>query len=145
MINMAAATSAVLEALGDDSGQFIGDGVKPELAGWLNGEPNSGVFAPYSVLAFAGGVQRDDTWRYAEAIRAWNLSWRLSHYGASRAQCDFVATRVREAVAALMGSTIAGYRVNGGRWPGLGAMSRDDSINPPLWSVSDTLILMVDA
>lgn len=145
MINIGAVTVSVLDVLRASSEQLVGDGVKPDGCGWLNGEPNSGVFAPYTVLGFVSGQQRDDTWRYVEGVRAWSLQWRLAHYGASRAQCDFIADRVRSAVADVVRSQVGDYQVSGARWAALGGVLRDDSVNPALWSASDTLILMLDA
>lgn len=145
MIDTGAVTVALLEALRTASEQQIGDGMRPDQVGWLNGEPNSGVFVPYTVLTVAGAQTRDVPLPYAETIRSWMLTVRLTHYGASRAQADFVATKVRGAVGDLMRESLDGFTVSGGRWPGLGAMVRDDSINPALWSVSDTLILMLDS
>jgi hypothetical protein len=127
------------------SDQQVGDGIRPDGVGWLNGEPNAGVFVPYSVVTVAGATTRDMPLPYEETIKSWQVTFRLTHYGASRAQADFVATKVRGAVSGFMRQSAGGYQVTGARWAGLGAMTRDDSINPPLWSASDTLILMLDS
>ena len=78
-------------------------------------------------------------------ILSWIVSFRLTHYGASRAQADYAAWKVRSEVGSLVLSTSGEFKVSGIRWPSLGAMTRDDSVNPALWSVSDSLNLMVDS
>ena len=145
MINTGLLTVDVLAVLELTSGQFVGDGVKPDGAGWLGGEPNTGVFAPYSVLAVAGAVTRDVPLSYAETVRSWRVTFRIAHYGASRSQCDFVAFRVRDSVGALLLTQSGDFRVSGAAWSGLGSMTRDDSVNPALWSASDSINLMLDS
>lgn len=126
-------------------GEAVGDAVKPEDCGWLTGDPNSGVFRPYTVVAFAGAQLRDQPQSYAEQIRSWQSTWRLSHYGATRGQADMVAGRMRAQVTSALNVLAGDYKITGARWQGLGPMTRDDSFNPALWSASDSLILMLDA
>ena len=146
MIDIGAVTTQLIETLRTESAQHIGDGIRPEGAGWLDGDPNSGVFAPYAVLAFAGGQPREvQAMTYAESIRAWTTTWRITHFGATRSQCDWTAGQVRAAVAKAMKQTAAGYTITSARWVGLGALVRDDAINPPLWSVADSFVLHLDA
>lgn len=145
MINTGLLTVDVIAVLVQASGQFIGDGVKPESSGWLGGEPNTGVFAPYSVITVAGAVTRDYPLTYAETIRSWKVTFRLVHYGASRSQCDFVAFQVRNSVGNLLSIQSGDFHVSGSTWSGLGSMSRDDSINPALWNTSDNFTLLLDS
>ena len=146
MINIGAETLSVLGTLRESSEQLVGDGIKPEGSGWLNGDANSGVFAPYGVLAFTGAQVRDaQALSYSETVRAWQTTWRITYFGASRSQCDLVAGKIRSAVDQVLGTVAGGYKVTGARWTGLGAVLRDDTLNPALWSASDTLILMCDA
>jgi len=145
MIDTGTVTVSLLDIFRDSTGQLIGDGIKPETSGWLNQDPNSGVFAPYGVLAFSSGQPRDQTMTYAEQVRSWQTTWRLTYFGASRSQGDLVAGKIRAAVSDILGTISGGYKFTGARWGSLGAMIRDDSTNPSLWSASDTLILMLDA
>jgi len=145
MIDTGSVLVDVLEGFRVLSEQQVGDGIRPENVGWLNGEPNTGVFVPYSVVTIAGATTRDMPLSYDQLVKSWQVTFRLTHYGASRAQTDFVATKVRGAVSGFMRQRAGGFEVTGARWAGLGSMTRDDSINPPLWSVSDTLILMLDS
>lgn len=145
MINTGLLTVDVIAMLAQESGQFVGDGVKPENSGWLSGEPNTGVFAPYSVVTVSGAVTRDYPLSYAETIQSWKVSFRLVHYGASRAQCDFVAFQVRNSVGQLLLTQSGDFRVSGATWSGLGSMSRDDSLNPALWNTSDIFTLSLNS
>lgn len=145
MIDTGGLISGVLSVLRGSSGQQVGDAVRPPDVGWLGGEPNSGVFVPYSVAVVTGATTRDVPLSYADTIRSWQATLRLTHYGASRGQCDYVALLVRSAVQDLLLEQLGAYRVTGARWGGLGSMTRDDSVNPALWSVSDSLILMLDS
>lgn len=145
MIDIGTLTVSLLDTF-RDTNQLVGDGIKPEGSGWLDGDPNSGVFAPYGVITFGGAQIRDaSVLSYAEGVRAWQATWRLTYYGASRSQADLLAGKLRRAVSDLLGQVAGGYKITGARWGSLGAMIRDDSTNPALWSVSDSLILMLDA
>ena len=145
MIDIGKLTDQLVTALAQSSGQAIGDGIRPDGVGWLDGQPNVGVFVPYGVLSFQGAQPRDTTIRFSEQIRAWTTNWRLSYYGGARNQCDWVAARIRDELDNAIGQEFGIYKVTGVGWRSLGAMERNDAIDPPLWSVTDTFILSCDA
>ena len=145
MINIGQLTTQVVMALSESSGQLIGDGIAPKGGGWLSGQPNVSAFVPYSVLIFQGAQLAEPAWSYNEQIRAWTTEWRVTSFGGSREQCDWMASAAREGVDDCIGQDFDAYRVSMAQWRALGGMMRDDSIDPPMWSVSDTFTLRCDA
>ena len=145
MIDTGALTDGVLQTLAEASGQLLGDGYKPEKAGWLDGQPNVGVFAPYGVLFFQGGAPRDATLRFEELVRGWSVNFDLSYFGGSRKQCDWVATQFRDKYGVLMRKKFGDYTVMGASLRTIGVMERRDDIDPPLWYVTDRIVLYCDA
>lgn len=145
MIDIGKLTDQLILTTEQASGQKIGDGIRPDGVGWLDGQPNVGIFIPYAVLSFQGAQPRDVTLRFSEQIRAWTTTWRLSCYGGSRQQCDWAAARVRDSLDNALGQEFGIYKVTMANWRALGAMERHDEIDPPLWSVTDTFTLSCDA
>ena len=137
---------SVTVALGFTVGSepLVGDGVAPVDGGWVNGQPDSGVFRPYSVLVDAGSSPRAADLALSFP-GAWTCGWSVRSFGGSRKQCDWMATRARAAVDG-MGRTVFGedpWTVIGTEWSSLGSVVRIDSTNPPFWQVYDTLSLIV--
>ena len=145
MINIGLLTKQVIGTLEQGSKQLVGDGIAPHGGGWLSGQPNVSAFVPYGVVLFSGASLPDPSLRYAEQIRSWETSWRLSSYGGAREQCDWVAALLRGALADCIGEVFGSYKISMAQWRSLGGMTRNDSIDPPMWSVSDTFILRCDA
>jgi len=145
VINIGQLTSQVVMALAEESNQLVGDGIAPDGGGWLSGQPNVSAFVPYGVVVFTGATLSDPALRYAEQIRSWETGWRLSSFGGSREQCDWVAALVRNALDDCIGQEFGAYRVTMAQWRSLGPMTRNDSVDPPMWSVSDTFTLRCDA
>jgi hypothetical protein len=145
VIDVGQLTKQVVMALGESSGQLFGDGIAPEGGGWLSGQPNVSAFVPYGVLLFQGATLSDPALRYNEQIRSWSTNWRVSSFGGSREQCDWMATLAREGLDDCLGQQFGAYTVTMATWGSLGAMTRNDGIDPPMWSVTDTFSLRCDA
>lgn len=146
MIELGALTDLVLEHVADETGQLVGDGIAPPEGGWISGQPNAGVFAPYLVLASVGTVPRfsslDDL---TTAILSWEVSFQMRGYGGSRTQVDWVMTLGRSALEGLTHQTFGEddtYRIKATDWKSLGATTRNDSVDPPFWQVADTLYFL---
>jgi len=142
VIDTGSLTTALVAALAVSSGELVGDGVAPTAGGWSNGQPNVGDYVPYGVLSFQGANPRESNLRYNEHVKTWITQWRIGYYGASREQADWVATAIRSAVVDLYGVG-TGYTVRLAEWRSLGAMTRSDQVDPPLWSALDALTLQV--
>lgn len=145
MIDIGALTAQVVMALASESRQLVGDGIAPAGGGWLSGQPNVSAFVPYGVVLFQGASLPDPALRYSQQIRSWETQWRVSSYGGSRVQCDWVATLMREGVDDCIGQEFGGYRVSTAMWRSLGPMNRSDAVDPPMWNVSDSFTLRCDA
>lgn len=145
MIDTGSMTFLLLHHLSvGDPTLLVGDGVAPQEGGWTGGTPNTGSFTPYSVLAFQGaGPTHPDV---DKADPEWATRWSIGHYGGSRAQADWVATLSRTRLLASLKQIFGDsdpFKVISIVWTGLGGMSRNDQVDPPYWSASDTAILTV--
>lgn len=142
MISTGAMTQMLLSVL-SSSGVLIGDGVAPKEAGWSSGTPNTGEFVAYSVLGFAGASPSNPEIHHRDP--EWSTSWSLRHYGGGREQADWVADKVRTALMSVdrapFGSVDA-HRVIGVQWVSLGALSRNDTVDPPYWQSQDLVTLL---
>lgn len=145
MIDLGKLTDQLLISMAQASQQKLGDGIRPDGVGWLDGQPNVGIFIPYGVLSFQGAVTRDPTLRFEQSVRAWMTNWRISYYGGSRQQCDWVAAKFRDTLDNAIGQEFGIYKVTAAGWKSLGSMERHDDIDPPMWSSTDTFTLSCDA
>lgn len=145
MIDTGALTVLLLNHLTmGDPPLLVGDGVAPLEGGWTGGTPNTGEFKAYSVLSFQGAAPTHPD--VDKADPEWATRWGVGHYGGSRAQADWIATlsraRILTSLKQLFGDSDV-FKVVSIVWTGLGGMSRNDQVDPPYWSASDTLILSV--
>lgn len=144
MIDNGAFTELLLETL-SVHGDLLGDGVAPTEGGWLTGQPNANVFRPYSVLV-SGGMQPVQSPNLIKTDRPdYNASWSLRHFGGSRKQCDWIAQQFRDQIYTLRGLTFGAdtYKINSVSPLSIGAVSRNDQVDPPYWQAFDNLTILV--
>lgn len=127
-----AVTDAIITML-TVAGLVVGDGEKPDGGGWQGVDAQSN-FIPYVVVHPIGAYEIDgpigDT-----AADVWPLH-QLTSYGATRSQCELAADRAREAM--LTGAlAVTGRRVLMVQPDLLGIVSRDDDVQPPIFSAPD--------
>lgn len=127
---------------------LVGDGIAPEPAGWTGGQPGEGDFISYVTLntgparkniASRQTLGRDNT--------AWVAGYTLTNVGALRQQCDWTADRTRSALTegtleALEFSP--GWRILLVEFTGLGGLTRNSSVNPPYWELTDNVDLWLE-
>ena len=138
MIDHGALTDLVLGHLQTVSGELVGDGIAPADGGWVKGQPNQSVFVPYSVLASGGASPTVTDFRYTFD---WRVSWSLRHFGGSRKQVDWIATKNRSAVEGLLQEHFGvsdEFKIIGMSWDSLGAVNRIDTTNPAFWQAFDS-------
>jgi hypothetical protein len=142
VIDHGALTDAILTQMAT-SGELVGDGVAPVDGGWLQGQPNQSVFVPYTVLVSTGAnVMINDL----DGNLDWTVNFNLRHFGGSRKQCDWIATKIRNVIDAgpnnllhsVFGTTVP-YKVTSIQWQALGAVNRVDTVNPAFWQTFDTV------
>jgi len=122
----------------------VGDGIAPVNGGWSKGEPNTGDYVPYAVVAFSGARPRTPELSLSKAEEAWVTTFQLRYHAASRQQTDWTAMACRGAVNALLRSLVVAdetFAVTWVEWQSLGAVVRNDSVDPPIWSSTDSVIL----
>ena len=145
MIDIGHMTTLLLDTLATgDPALMIGDGVAPTEGGWTGGTPNTGSFAAYSVLSFTGAAPANPDVNSADP--EWATRWALNSHGGSRAQADWMAYQVRKRILTALKQTFAEddvFKIIAISWNSLGAMVRNDQVDPPYWSTSDNLILTV--
>lgn len=126
----------LLEALlaaGTDAGLLMGDNVAPEEGGWVDGQPQSGLFRPYSVLMLGQSSPSEDLCEPSE----WRVQFSLRHYGGSRRQLSAQANRARiEMILPWVGTSYVSMHSH---LPSLGSVQRVDSVDPPYWQIYDAL------
>lgn len=147
MLDVGAMTDLLLGLLTSDgvnADLLVGDGVAPLEGGWTTGTPNTGGFVPYVVLGFEGAMPTNSDLAYADP--EWTTRWSMRHYGATREQADWIATAARTRILGALQlpfGTVDPFRSIGINWSSLGAMQRNDATDPPYWSSSDNLNLVV--
>jgi hypothetical protein len=147
VIDIGAMTEMVIPLLASDgvtADLMVGDGVAPNDAGWTTGTPNTGGFVPYTVLGFDGATPVNPD--LAKADPEWSTRWSMRHYGATRPQADWVALAARRRILGVLQLPFGvedPFRTIGITWNSLGPMQRNDTTDPPYWSASDSLILVV--
>lgn len=143
MINHGMLTDLLVSHVATESGQLVGDGVAPEGGGWVQGQPNKGIFVPYIAIVSAGASTVIED--FSNKVD-WHVTWSARSFGGSRKQCDWIAQKCRESVDSmnrqLFGPPELLYKVINVDWEGLGAVSRVDTVNPPFWQVFDTFSLI---
>lgn len=125
---------------------LVGDGQAPLAGGWTGGEPGDGDFVSYVTLS-TGPARKQQASRPAIGREnvSWVCSYTLSHTGALRQQVDWTADKVRPAMSAARGLgpmenwtiTLVDYTV-------LGPVTRNSSIDPPVWELSDSVDLWLE-
>lgn len=143
MIDHGALTDALLAHLAEV--ELIGDGVAPSGGGWVEGQPNVVAFRPYAVLV-DGGMQPITSPNLIKTSRPdWTASWSLRYFGGSRKQCDWIAGLFRPAIEGLRGQTfgIDPHKIRSVDPLMMGAVSRNDQVDPPYWQAFDSLTLQI--
>lgn len=118
-------TAALLAAL-EDSGVPVGDGEKPDAAGW-QGAPGTSTFQGYLVLHSIPGGELDGS--LGEPIEATDWPWQFTAVGDTRALCETIADLARQALYAAPISLDDRAQ----RWlrpESTGGAARDESIEP---------------
>lgn len=123
-------TDAVIAAL-DAAGLTVGDGQKPDSAGWNAARTR---FEPYVVVhGLPGGTTDgplDDADADAEPL------YQITAHGASRAQAEWCADEARTVMLAAA-FTISGRTVAQVSIDMLGGCRRVDDLQPPQWQAVD--------
>jgi hypothetical protein len=124
-------TLGLIAAIGD-AGVLVGDGVKPSGSGW-QGASGSSTFKPYVVLSSLGGGSSGDL---DNPNGDSEPQYQTALFAATVAQAEGVIDRVRSAILdatyTLPGRKNIGVVLDYG-----GLMSRDDDVQPPVWSLID--------
>lgn len=142
MIDHGALTDRMIETLAQATEERVGDGVAPADGGWLAGQPNVGVFVPYLVLVDGGMIPRNDVMCDNPD---WLATWSVRYFGGSRSQCDWIASKGRNALPSLDRMTFGGldvYQVQSRDLVSIGAVTRVDQVDPPYWQCFDTVQLL---
>jgi len=143
VLDTGALTQHVLDALALLSWLEVGDGVAPTAGGWSEGQPNVGQFVPYTVVSFAGARPRTPELSLSKQTTAWVASFQLKSHGGSREQCDWAATQVRVSIDDLLKTSAGDWQLDFIEWQTLGGVVRNDAVDPPIWSASDSLTFHV--
>jgi allophanate hydrolase subunit 2 len=126
-----------LLAAGAAGALLVGDNVAPAEGGWVNGQPQSGLFRPYSVLMLGQSSAESGLREKVD----WTTQFSVRHFGGSRPQASKQSNRMR---VALQVPWVQGpWRSMRLHWAVLGSMQRVDSVDPPYWQIYDALEVRV--
>ena len=126
----------------------VGDGVAPKDGGWSGGQAGEGTFKPYLVVS-AGTTQHgpaDDPIKKQDSN--WLSPYNVKYVGGSRAQADWAGDHARVALSALKNTKpYLGpdrWKVMRVQYSVLGALSRNDQMDPPFYEATDVVTLWLD-
>lgn len=129
-----------------DPGVLLGDGEAPEEGGWPSNEPGQGEFVPYLTIATLPGTPA-----FAQAVGDadagdWTLRYQVKYFGGLRDQADWAADRGRAVWASRVTTKLDVGDLT--QWKAykfsvlsMGAVTRDDTVNPPYWTCVDEVSL----
>lgn len=141
MIQVGALTEALIEALKTNTGQLVGDGIAPPNGGWKGGQPGQGVFVPYLVVAQGAASAIYDG--LDDATVAWLIPYAVTAHGGSRKQADWMMSQSRLDVEHFrvfrFGDPV--WKTIGAAYVSMGAPEHNTSVDPPAWSIRDTIAL----
>ena len=143
MIDHGALTDVMLTALAQV--ELVGDGAAPPEGGWIMGQPNVDAFRPYLVLV-DGGMQPIPSPQLIKTDRPdWNASWSFRYFGGSRKQCEWIAGIFRPTIHLFRGLEfgVDVHRILNVNPLMMGAVTRNDQVDPPYWQVIDNLTMHV--
>jgi hypothetical protein len=143
VIDHGALTDAILASLG--AVELMGDGIAPNEGGWIMGQPNVVAFRPYGVLVDGGMMPVESPQLIKGSRTDWKASWSLRYFGGSRQQCDWIAGVFRPEIDRLrnleFGTDV--HRILNTDPLVIGAVMRNDQVDPPYWQASDNLTLHI--
>lgn len=125
---------------------LVGDGRAPEAGGWSGAQPGQGDFVPYTAL-FTGPAAPDGKQAISLGeAQDWLCRYQLRHAGGLRSQADWIADRSRQAwdrqgeIRLDLGGPPQwkAYRFT---VASMGAVTRNDTVDPPYWEVTDEVVL----
>jgi hypothetical protein len=125
--------------------ELVGDGVAPPEGGWLQGQPNVSAFRPYLVLV-DGGMNPIQTPQLIRTDRPdWNAMWSFRYFGGSRRQVEWIAGQFRPTIHLLRGLEFGTdvYQILNVHPLMMGAVTRNDQVDPPYWQSLDNLTMQV--
>lgn len=125
-------TAAIITAL-TNAGYTVGDGEAPAAGGW-SGAPITSTYVPYVNVHGVPGGSTDGT--IADLDADASADYILISVGATRAQAEAMGDDVR-ATMVSGDLPLTGRRVALRRVEMLGGAVRDDTVQPPVWIVSD--------
>jgi hypothetical protein len=134
---MAAHTDAVIRGLRlafDGSPILVGDGAKPDGAGW-QGVVGESAFVPY-VMVFPILPLLDGD--ISDPHSMGTITYQITSVGPDRRSCEQTADRAATVMLdAAVWIDVPGYAVVIGSRNGGGNAQRDDSEQPPVWFAPD--------
>lgn len=127
---------------------LVGDGIAPKAGGWSGGQPGEGSFVPYVVLSTgpANKTHREPVGMGYQST-SWSATYTLRHVGSVRQQADWAADKVRRVLSDLKRDDLnldGTWNLARAEYTVLGAITRNDSTDPPYWELTDSLSLWLE-
>ena len=137
---------AYLSAALAPAGVLVGRGTAPTEGGWESGQPGTGNFVSYVTVKTGAATTpaAGEPARLGKTRDSWDASYSLTCVGALELHADDTADKVREAIVDLpkvLHLRDFTWTLQQVRTPRLGAVTRNDSTDPPFWEVTDDVSL----
>ena len=125
-------------------GLEVGDNLAPANGGWVKGQPNVNAFVPY-VVVMTGDV-RPKQGAAGCSYEEWDAFFSIRYFGGSREQLSKVTQTGRNLLAFKRWITGVDDRfdVIQTHFVSLGAVTRVDTVDPPMWQVYDSIRFELD-
>lgn len=118
-----------------------GDNMAPEEGGWVNGQPQSGYYKPYTVLMLQQSSPGESLTHCVE----WTTQFSVRHFAASRRQLSWQANKAHVALLRPWVDHLSDWQSSRTRWAAFGSVQRVDTTDPPFWQAYDALEVRVSA
>lgn len=134
-------TDLVIETIGA-LGKPVGDSDAPDPPFGWDGQPNAiGTnYVPYVVVTPMSVSYSEGPVAISQAD--WHLPYAVASHGVSRLQCEWLADRSRESLQTLRHQFVlleSNYKIQQVRTDIIGAITRNDSSDPPFFTQVDVI------
>lgn len=141
--------SDVLGGSLDPSKVLVGTGIAPPAGGWTGAQPGEGDFMPYVVVMTSVAAPAGRQLMGPGEAQDWTVRYSVRSVGGAHDQAEWTADQARSAWDTQPETKLPLTDTTPpARWKAyqftlaqMGAVARNDDVNPPYWEVEDIMVL----